>query len=704
MNASDIAAQFEKDLGKSKRGLSAQYENTRECIAFYNGDMMSYKDDVQFRSADGQKKRAIVEFNKIKPNIDAVVGFMAQNRAQVKYMARIKSPLSDLFSRYKNAIADYVRENSYMDHIETEQDLDMLVNGYGATETDISYLLGGSANDPNGEITKVKLDPMTVGWDATCKSKNVYDSSFVWYYKDFNLKDAVELFDESEDKFEQVPVSDDNSGFRFNPYGGVYDKIKIENSVEWVSEKEERVRVYNYQYTKIENFYRANNPLFTVSNPDAALIIQGKLEYIAAQVKKDEYSAGSLFDFNPKAQVLTFDDELKPLIMEQFGSVIKPVKFKRRCYYTAIISGRHVFKYYKSISQQGFSVKIKTGTYDAHNKIWVGMVNSMMNPQKYYNKALTELMFTIASNSKGGVMVERSSITNINDFSSKWAKTDAVIVVEDGALSGDRIQEKGRATVPTGLENVITLTDSAVADASGIDRSFLGAREDAQESGVMYRRRIRQVVTTMARYMDSIAMYRKQDARLMSDYIRVWVENNDGSLVRVTGQDGIQEFMQLSMDKLVDEYDITMQESPQTPEEKQETALTISGFGDKIAMSDPQAAKAFYLESIKLLNIDSDIEQKLTEALQPKDAVSPQEVQQLQMMMQAQQAEIESLKGYIEAGNVRKTIADAALQEAKAKTEMARSVEVAESADNKALENDILRENAFSADKVSVSI
>lgn len=703
MSKSDIAEQFKKDLSKSKRGLSAQYENTRQCLAFYNGDTMAYQDEIQFRTRSG-KKRAIVQFNKIKPNVDAVVGFMAQNRADVKYMARTRSPLADLYTRYKNAIADYVRENSYMDHIETEQDLDMLVCGYGATETDISYLLGGTTNDPNGEITKIKLDPMTIGWDASCKSKNVHDAGFVWYYKDFNLKDAVELFEEDEDKFEAAPASDDTAGYQYNPLGGVYDKIKHENSVEWAAEQEERVRVYNYQWSKIENFYRANNPLFQVVSPQAALIIQGKLEYIASQVKKDDYSAGSLFDFDPKAQVLTFGDDLKSIIMEQFGDMIKPVKFKRRCYYTAIVSGSHVFKYFKSISQQGFSVKIKTGTYDAHNKIWVGMVNSMMNPQKYYNKALTELMFTIASNSKGGVMVERSAVVNVSDFESKWAKTDAVIVMEDGAVSGGRVQEKARAAVPTGLENVITLTDSAVADSSGIDRAFLGAREDAQESGIMYRRRIKQVVTTMARYMDSIAMYRKQDARMMSDYIRVWVENNDGSMVRITGPDGMQEFVQLSMDKLVDEYDVTMREAPQTAEEKQETAITISGFGDKIAMSDPEAAKAFYLESIKLLNIDGDVEQRLTEALQPKDAVSPQEVAQLQMMMQQQQAELETLKGYIEAGNVRKTMADAALQEAKAKTELARSVEVAESADNKALENDILRDQAFSPEKVSVSI
>jgi len=57
------------------------------------------------------------------------------------------------------------------------------------------------------------------------------------------------------------------------------------------------------------------------------------------------------------------------------------------------------------------------------------MVNPMMEPQKYKNKALTEMMFTIAANSKGGVMIEEDAVEDIADFESKWAKTDAVIRV-----------------------------------------------------------------------------------------------------------------------------------------------------------------------------------------------------------------------------------------------------------------------------------
>lgn len=694
MKKSEIADRFIKDTTSSRRGLGAQFDNTKACISFYNGDCMDYKDDIQFRTPTGNKK-ALVQFNKVKSNVDAVVGFMAQNRREVRYVAKTNSAMADLFSRYKNAIADYVAENTFSAHIETEQDLDMLINGYGATETDMSYILGGSTTDPNGEIIVWKLDPECVGWDFNARQKNLIDAGYVWYYKDYTLKDAVDLFDESEDKFEVATVSD-NGGYEYNPYGGAYTKIRESDTVEWAAKQEELVRVYNYQWMQYEDSYRAKNPLYSAVTPEGAMIIQAKLEMIAGEVKRDEYAAGDMFDFDPRSEVLTFDDKIKRRLVEELGDLINPVKFKRKCYYTAICSGRHVFKWFKSISQQGFSVKFKTGTFNAKEKIWVGMVNAMMNPQKYYNKALTELLFTIASNSKGGVMVERGAVEDINDFSSKWAKTDAVIVVNDGAITQGRIQEKARATVPTGLEGIVSLSDASVSDASGIDRSFLGSREAAQESGIMYKRRIRQVVSTMARYMDSISMYQKMQARLMSDYVRVWVQNNDGSLIKITGEDGIDEFIALSYDKMVDEYEVSLQEAPTTPEEKQEKAATIGQFGDRLAMINPAAAQQFYAESIRMMGVDGDIEARLIKALQPQEQeVSVQEFQQLQAIVQQLQSDITQ-------ASVRKTLSDAALNEAKAQETAAKTAETLESAANKGLENDLLRAGNYQNINVTI--
>lgn len=706
LKKTEIAAQWKKHKGLSKRGLSAQYDNTRLCQQFYDGDFMSYRDNIQFVDGEGRRKRAMVQFNKVKPNVDAVVGFMAQNRRQAKYVANVpNNPSQNLYSKYMNALSGYVRSNANADHLETEQDADMMINGYGAVETDISYIQGNATTDPNGEILMMKLAPMCMGWDPHARQKNLIGARWAYYYEDYDLKEALQLFQGSTDiDFEPVVNDIDSGGYQYNPYGGLYDKIKLDDSVEWSNQTEEMVRVYNYQWLAYETFYRAKNPIYTLTNPQAVLIAQAKMQIIAAEVleERKKYTInsadyGDMFDFDPSKEELVFDEKTKAKLVREFGDLIDPVGFKRKCFYTAVISGEHVFTCFKSICQQGFSIKFKTGTYNATAKIWVGMVNSMMEPAKYYNKALTELLFTIASNSKGGVMIERDAVEDVADFSSKWAKTDAVIVMEPGSLASGKVQEKARPAMPTGLETIVSLSDAAISDTAGIDRAFLGSREDKNESGILYRRRIRQIISIMARYVDSITLYQKEHARMLADYIRVWAENNDGSMFRITGEDGKDEFIKVASDKIAPGYDVSIQEASQTPEDKEETAQVLGGYGDKLlAGQDIQTAKLFYAESLQYLNIDSEVRNKLTQALQPQEGqVDPQEFAQLQAMVQ-------ELQSAVSQANVRKMNSDAELNEARALAEKAKTAKTFEEAAQTGLENDLVRTQSYSEVKVSI--
>jgi len=156
---SDIAALFKKQRDASRKGLADQLNNTLACQAFYDGDAMQYREVVQFLDTVGKKNRAMVNFNKVQSNVDAVVGFMAQNRRQAKYIANVTdSKEQNTYSRKMNALHTYHRDNTNADQLETDQDADMMICGYGAIETDLSYLVGNATTLPNGEIIKVKLD------------------------------------------------------------------------------------------------------------------------------------------------------------------------------------------------------------------------------------------------------------------------------------------------------------------------------------------------------------------------------------------------------------------------------------------------------------------------------------------------------------------------------------------------------------------
>jgi hypothetical protein len=270
------------------------------------------------------------------------------------------------------------------------------------------------------------------------------------------------------------------------------------------------------------------------------------------------------------------------------------------------------------------------------------MVDSMREPVSYYNKALTELMFIIGANSKGGVLVERGAVDDVAGFEQKYAKTDGVIVVNDGAVSGNRIRAKKEPFSPTGYENIITLSDSSINDAVGIDKTFLGSSENKQETGILQKRRIKQVVSSLACYFDSIALFQKEQARLLLDFMRVYVDNNDGSMFRVTGEDGKDQFIKISQDKMIAEYDVSFQETSMSSEEKQEFAQLLNGVADKLlASGDAASAKALYAIALKNLPFDPLDIQKITQLLLPQGTqIDPSYVQQLEAQVKALMSEV----------------------------------------------------------------
>lgn len=660
---------FKDQKDHAVRGLGNQYDNTMLCQGFYNDSDSNYNDYIQFSDDTGRRRRAMVQFQKIPANIDAIVGFMAQNRRQAKFIAHVKNQQDQkIYSRNMNSLYSYHRENMNADQLESRQDLDLVVNGYGAIDTDLSYIVGRSTTNPNGEILKMNLDPMRTYWDSTARAPNATDARYCGYYTDYKLTDALELFQDSEeDDFQPVSDSDvdDKAGYVYNPWGGLYDKIKLNNSVEWSAKEEDMVRVHNHQWFQFETFYRCKNPLYQITSVIDALHAKMRMDQIKDQLKSytpDGIDAGDVFDFDPLAKDLTFDSVTKAKLVKEFGDQIDPIPYKRKCYYTAIISGDHVFKAFKSVSQRGFSIKFKMGQFNQRGKYWIGMVNAMIEPQKYYNKALTELMFTIACNSKGGVIVEEDAVEDIADFETKWAKTDGVVTVASGALAAGKIQEKTRPAVPTGLENIITLSDSAIA-ANGVDPAFQG-QTNANETGILYKRRIKQILSKFWWVADAATMYQKEDARYCADLIRVWVDMNSGQWVNITGPDGADQFVQITQDLMAPDYDVALVEAPQSIEDQQETSELISQIGDKYMQAgDKVSAGTLFAQAIEMLPLDGDVQDKIISVLMPNQQIVP--AAQAQQAIQALQAQLQQLQSQLTQAQVAKIQSETAVNQAK---------------------------------------
>jgi len=619
-----LLKQWQKHKQISEGALDEQHTEDRNNHAFHAGDRMAYTATVTDKS-----RRSMVVFNKVKPYIDAVTGFMVQLRRKPEYLARIMDDLQQQeYSAYLNAISDYARENANLDHLESRQDREMLITGVGAIDTDILY-----DTNPDGEIKSENIQFDDNYWDPQAREPNLLDARWVYRRKKFNREEATRRFPGSDPQ-EFVSFKDTQTNFVYNPSGGLYDKIAFGVG----TANEDLVEVFYYQWWELQKYYRAKNPLFELEDEFEVNQLGQLMEVMRTKREEeaDKDDVEDYFEFDPFAEFLVMTPSIKKDMEAAFDRFDIDVDYQihqKKVYYTAVFAGEEVLSKFRSPDQQGFTIKFKTGDYDYENERWFGMVAALKEPARYANKALTEMLYVIASNSKGGVMYEESAVEDPARFEQQWATTKAAISVSDGALSGGRIQPKAVASLPNGYENIHAISNTSLGEVTGINKEFLGNAQSTQVSALLESQRINQVVSTLACYFDAITLYQKEHARLMITYIRVLAENSEGRLVKIIGEDGAIRLDQISSERLAEEYDVDIGEAASSPAQKEKTTQIMIEFADKLAVF----GKNVYPVTVQYLPIKNTDKRKLLEILEPPQPTPEQKEQE----RQAQQIQIE---------------------------------------------------------------
>lgn len=620
LSDTDLLKQYESDCDAANNAMALQHKNAQECHSFFAGDVMYYNSDIQEKGSNRE-----VIFNKVKPYVETVVGTMIQIRRKPDYSARIMdNQAMQAYSEYMNCLSDWARKGANIDQVETQQDREMLITGYGATDTNVGY-----ENDPNGKVVAECLRFDDVFWDSMAQSSNLLDARWVRRRKPFTKDEAEERFKDTPiDEFEAYTGME--SASQYYPDGGEYDKIQPGGVTEL-----DLVEVNYYQWWDLQPYWRCANPASKIEDN------YQRDEFMAmlSAIQESRYEASDadaqedLFSYNP-------DDEYLTLTPQQYGDVkrlceeygIKPdaIPQKKKCYYTALLTSKVVLRKFKSPNQEGFTIKFKTANYDPVSRLWYGMVQSLRNPAEYANKAMTEMLKIIAATSKAGVMYEEDAVEDPARFEQQYATTQAAIKVAAGALSGNKIMPKGQPAMNSGYDAILAYANSSMSEVSGISKEFMGTAQNKQVAALLESQRINQVLATLATYFDSIALYQLEHARMMITFLRMLAQNSEGRLIRLVGQDGAQKYTQMSEQNIVDEYDIDISESPTTPAQKEQTTQIMIDF----ATNMQQMGQNMWPVVVKYLPIKASDQQELIKAMQP----SPESVQSAQQDKQVQTA------------------------------------------------------------------
>jgi len=518
MENEDLARWINDALRDAKKATATWRKEAREWYDFYAGNQWS-QDDI----AEMQDKRKVpVVFNRVARTVNAVIGLEIQNRQAVQYIPREvgDTKVNEIFT----SAADWIRDNCDAEDEESEMFGDNVICGIGATETRIDY-----DTNPDGEPVIERVDPLEVFWDAAARKKNLRDRRWCARVKRSTDQDIRELWPQYElpERGGETYLDDEEEPHDADPP----HYQKDEPSATQPKTRE----LVCFQWWEKQPFYRFAGGDGQVYSLDAQQYEEAQARWAAM--------AKMVPGFVP------------PQVVPQ----------TKRVYFKAYLVEGTILEVTPLETQSGFTLNFTTGARDRNHNTWFGLVALMMDPQRWANKWLSQIMHILNTSAKGGLLAEKDAFSKTSDAESSWAKSETITWANPGAISGGKVTPKPQTPMPEGFAKLLDFAVNSINDVPGVNMELMGLVGNNQP-GVLESMRKQAGMTILAVFFDSMRLYRKELARVLIEIIRDKI--SDGRLVRIAGKDGAK-YVPLIKQEGAAEYDIVVDEAPTSPNNKE---------------------------------------------------------------------------------------------------------------------------------------
>lgn len=506
-----------------RSGASAWAEDATECMNFVAGRQWTDEEEAAFE----QGNRAPAVLNWIQRIVNAISGQQVANRQEPRYLGREEADYKK--SDVATAVARWVRELADEEDEDSQAFRDLIVTGMGWTVRRMEY-----DRDPAGMIVKERLDPRRMRWDASSRRKNLADARWAQCDYWFSKEEIAEQW--GEEIAEQITVAPNNAQIdKSEPHDAQNDWRYIKNQ----SHLDQR----NGDYRVIHHIEWCRHPEYQID-------VEGEI------VPMDEETFGLARD--------RADELGEPLP--------KYARRLKRVYYDVWTVGETVLQRGLAEIQSDFSYQCVTGLRDDEMGLWFGLVKPLLDPQRLSNKLFIATMHAIATNAKGGLIVERDAVENVRKFEESWARSDAVSYVKPGALGAGKIQNKQPPLLPPEMGKLMEFMVQSIPQIAGANPEMLGQGTEAGQPGVVESMRTKAGLIVLAPWFDAMRLYTKRDGRVLAEFISKFI--SDGRKARIVGDDGM---MDVVLDSSLDwlHYDVIVDESTQSRDVKDRTFMAL---------------------------------------------------------------------------------------------------------------------------------
>jgi hypothetical protein len=593
----DLVTDILEKRKQSETHLAEWRKKAEVWYAMVAGDQWTKED----RAVHEEQRKPCVSFNRVAVMVNAICGSEANNRQEVQYKPRTidDSGVNDLLT----AGAKWARDQCDAEDEESDAFRDLIICGYGWTETKMDYSL-----NPEGMVEIPRRDPFAFHYDPSSVKRNLSDMRWVQcddYLDDDTIKGRwpdADLIGGMERLPDTTPHDAtrapwyEKSATDSAPDGTrcVIHHCWKEDVVVWViKEKQPQMPPPMGGMPPMPppgmppmggpppGGPPGPPPGPTGPRPMGAMPPGGPPSPLGmppggpgmpppGAMAPPMGMPPPMPPPPPKPTVIEMSDEEYQIALERSTMLGIPLEGKRRTksiYKQAFILGKQLLETGDAPCQYEFVYNCMTGYRDHNTGTFFGLTWQMEDPQRYANKMLSQLLHMINTNAKGGILVEEGAVNDIRELEDTWARTDGVTQVNAGALSGGKIQPKPIPAYPQSIPDLLTFSVSSIRDGSGVPLEMVGLA-DKMQPGIVEEARTNAGMGNVATLFDALRQYRKQQGRLLAHFIIEYVA--DGRLVRVAGPLGAK-YEPLLIQRGVMDYDVVVDVAPTSKDMKAKT-------------------------------------------------------------------------------------------------------------------------------------
>jgi len=605
----DLIATIKAAVKEAREARRDWLTEAQRCYDFVAGHQWT---DEELQALKDQLRPSVV-FNLVEPVINVVAGLEVTNRQEVKYLPRTLDDAGP--NEVLTGAAEWTRDECDAEDEESEAFLDMATCGEGWTDTRLDY-----EYDPDGGILTDRVDAMEMLPDPNSKKKNYKDAEFLVREKMVLVSWLEDTWPEKADEIDVAATTTEDSQAEGETHLNVVgDQYRSPGTKAYgtTGGKRREMKLTEYQYKKRVPYYRIQDP-----------------------------TTGEMAEFTVEQH-----DQLQQRAQALLGTRLKSIRQTKCVYHRAFAVGDVLLENRECPDPGSFTYKAMTAKRDKKKKCWYGLVRGMIDPQQWTNKFVSQSMHILNSNAKGGVVYEEGAVGDAKEFEQSWAHPSKPTKVAAGALTGGRIQPKQPPAFPPQLDKLLEFSVGNIYRTSGVSPEMLGA-VDREQAAVLEYQRKQAGVTILATLFDALRKYRKEQGRTLLYLIQTYL--SDGRLVRIVGEAGMK-YVPLTKQDGTAKYDVIIDESPSSPNQKEKTWSIIQGLLPLWIKTGQSIPQEFYdylpLPQSLIDKMKQPDPQKQQEAQQAKEmAIREKQAEIGKTEAEAKKAEAEALAKITDAG------------------------------------------------------